>query len=186
MALIQCAECGNQMSDLADNCPKCGWSAAAATAAATPRVPAAGLLQLGPFLAEARMPHLAGLAAFAVMGMVSMLDVEMITNAGRLVGAVGSLYLLVLVCSRAFGLRAASAHQRRVACLDAFEIALYAAVASWTAAFWWGFAIEAVSGANDVKEMLLHNASLLATTSFAAFVLCIAMAAVSVAASEER
>lgn len=177
MAMIECPQCANAMSDRAAACPKCGWTSPTAGATAAR---AAGVGLLG----QPVKMLLAPVAGFAALGLVSLVDADSVTQMGMLAGAALGVALLGLVGHRALNLRHAG--DRRLShCYDIFEIAIVALAISFVGGFWWGFAGEVLGHGRNVREMYASWMAMFGSLSATAALVALVGATLTIATREQ-
>lgn len=105
------------------------------------------------YIQSSRVYHLAGVGAFAALGLLSMIRIEILLDVIKLLSIVVGFYFFALVFKRGFDLRRATRAQVGLIILDLTEIFLINLALSFVSGFWFGFANAALSsGRSDVLD----------------------------------
>jgi chromate transport protein ChrA len=149
MALIQCTECGRDVSDRAESCPNCGMSINSAPP--SKHESSSNSNPAHSFLLAGRKEHLLGIAGFAGIGLITLADEDLLTGAMALVGIAIAVYLLVVIIRQLFALKKAPPHETHERMFELVEVVIYSVLLSMVAGFWSGFTSTIASVGNDVE-----------------------------------
>ncbi|MFU8806937.1 MAG: hypothetical protein ACNA8W_24225 [Bradymonadaceae bacterium] len=172
MGLIQCQDCGQQVSDRAPACPHCGWSPQGEIPEWQPTSKMAWT-KPGEFISKYRIPHFIGVAAYGGLGLFTIIDEDW-SGIVSLAGVLIAIYLLTLLTGRALSMRSANHEVRRATLFDFLDILLISLAMTFISGFWMGFANEAFSRHSDVPGVYLRMGMTFSGIATFAFLILVA------------
>lgn len=151
---MNCHKCGAEFEHGAQECPGCGHSFSLTRKIREVFVP-------GTYIQRTRWLHFILIGALGPLGLLSLTDASLFTNAVTAVVVLSGLYFWALLAGRVIGLRAATPTNRMRACFDTLEITMMALLVSFIEGFWWGFSSTTLNSYSGIPQLHL-DASLYA------------------------